>query len=170
MTLKDILLFIIGSITSLGVLAAGIGYLMGTARKKERDEKTEVVSSADQVSMFWKDQANEYKEMMKIRDEKNDGKVKDLTSEVNLLTKEVGELRGQLNAEKTQNERYEKIFQGRSPEQEEFMKFMIQATKDQAESHKGIMEVLNKVYKFAEMEHDRDFTVTAKVTKDGDGK
>lgn len=160
-------LYIIGILASLGLFAFGAGYLWSQAKKGSRVEKSEVISSAEGSKVFWKEQSEDYKEMMRVKDEKNDATVKELTIQINALTREVGELRGQLNAEKTQNEKLEKIFQGRSPEMEEFMKFMIQATKDQAESHKKIVEVLEKVHTFAEMEHDRDFKITATVSKDG---
>lgn len=116
------ILEISGIVAGLLIGLAGVSALIGVAvsqyRKGSRDEKTDVVSSAEKLTQFWREQADGYKLMMEERDKEN-------TEKINQLTREVGELRGQLNEKQTQYEKVEKILQGRNPEQDAFMKTMI---------------------------------------------
>lgn len=167
-TLETIFM-IVGVLGSIGLFAGGLGYLINLFKKGGREEKDDIITSSEKLTEFFKSQSEGYKIMMEAKDEKWRVELKEKDEkyriEVQSLTREVGELKGQLNAEKATNERLEKIFQNRSPEMEEFMKFMVQAVKDQTESHQKIVEVLFDIHKMAKDEHERDFSITAQVTK-----
>lgn len=107
-----------GGLLTLAAVAALVGVAVSQYRKGSREEKTDVVSSAEKLTNFWKEQSEGYKIMMEEKDKR-------YQEQINELTKQVGELRGQLNEKVAQAERYEKIFQGRNPEQEAFMKTML---------------------------------------------
>ena len=160
MPIKDIIQLAASIIFSIGVIAAGVGYALSQFRRGNRQDKEEVVSSADQLTNFWKEQVDGFKEIVKAQDEK-----------IQALTREVGELRGQLSSERNQNEELKKIFQNRNPEMEQFMKYMVQATKDQAESHGKIIEVLTALHKMSSSNHaliqetNKDLKIEAVVSK-----
>lgn len=118
MTYWQIALTIMGSMGGLGLFVFGAGYLVSQFRKGNKEDKTSVLQSAEQLTGFWKEQAEGYKIMMADKDEKHQKQIND-------LTKEVGELRGALNEKTASYEKLEKIFQGRSPEQDAFMKTML---------------------------------------------
>lgn len=147
MSLIDIIK--IGSQIAAGVgfLGAGIGFLVYSFKKSTRDESKAVTESADTIADFWKNQANEYKTMMATKDEK-------YTSQINELTTQVGELRGQLNAEKATNERLEKIFQNRNPEMEEFIRYMVQAVQNINEVHTSMVKVLSDIHAMSTSNHE----------------
>jgi hypothetical protein len=163
-TTLQIILTFVGILGALGLFAGGIGFLWTKIRggsKEAKTESTDLLTSNDQIKQFYKEQNDDLKEINKVLGEK-----------VDALTREVGEIRGQLIAEKTQNERLEKIFQNRDPETKQFMEFMMQAVKDQSqvakdqsESHKEIVRVLGEIHTMSKMEHERDFSISATVTK-----
>lgn len=105
---------IIGSIASIGILVGGAGYFLQAWRKGSKEEKTEVVSSADQLSSFWKEQVDGFKEVVATLQEK-----------INTMTGEIGELRGQLNEKTKQAAEYKEILQGQNPEMKQFMETML---------------------------------------------
>lgn len=126
MPIWQISIIVIGSIGSLGLLAFGAGYLMSQFGKGSRDDKTSIMESAEKLTTFWKDQAEGYKVMMAEKDNKNQGLIND-------LTRQVGELRGQLNEKQASYDKLEKVLQGRGPEQEKFMATMLSVA-EQAQS------------------------------------
>ncbi len=142
----------------IGILSGGIGYLISTFRKGSAEQKSDVISSSEQLSSFWKEQADGYKLMMAEKD-------RVYTDKLEKLTVEVGQIRGQLIEKEKQSAIYLEILQNRDPETKKFMELMIQAVKDQAESHSGIMKTLSEVHTMASMQHERDFKVTATVSK-----
>lgn len=164
METRTIIEFVLGTILSLGVLTGGIGYLVSQYKKGGKLQEEEVVSSADKLTQFWKDQADGYKEMMETKDKTN-------SEQINSLSTQVGELRGQLTAALNQNEELKKIFQGRSPEMEQFMKSMVQANTDQMENQKKMTIALDKILgtvlesnKLLK-EEAKDLEIVATVTK-----
>ncbi len=169
MDTTKIAIMVMGSIASLGILAGGLGFLMSKFKSGSKEEKEGLISSSEKLTEFWKSQSEGYKIMMEAKDEKwrLESKEKDekYRQEMQSLTREVGELRGQLNAEKSTNERLEKIFQGRNPEMEEFMKFMIQATTNQTEGQKAILEVLEEIKKMSLEEKTRELHLEGTVSK-----
>jgi hypothetical protein len=141
---------IIGTILAAALSIAAVVAIIGVAyaqfKKAFRNERVEAINSADTLAEFWHKQADEYKDAMALKDEK-------YTEQINKLTRELGEVRGELNAAKASNERLEKIFQGRDPEMQEFMRFMIQAVKDQAETHQKIVKVLDDIHNMSKSNH-----------------
>lgn len=147
-----------GALLDIGVFIGGIGYLLRSWKKEDRDEKTEVMSSSDTLTNFWKEQAEGYKVVMAEKDKANDIKF-------TALTKEVGEIRGQLIEKEKQNTQYLEILQNRNPEMQKFMEFMIQAMKNQDECNTKISTILSEIHTMAKAEHERDFNITAQITK-----
>lgn len=121
----QIIEFALGAFAALGIFAFGAGYLVSQFGKGKKEEKNDIVSSADQLTQFWKEQAEGYKVMMAEKDRSNDEKIQK-------LTREVGELRGQLTSTQEQNKKLEAIFQNRNPEMEAFMKTIL-AVADQSQ-------------------------------------
>lgn len=131
---------VLSSLASIGILAGGMGYLISSFR-----------GGSNKLTAFWKDQADGYKLMIAEKDRTNDDKFQ-------ALHKEIGELRGQLNAEQALNERLEKIFQNRNPEMDNFMKSM-------SENMVEVSRVLKEIHTMSKMEHERDFKVEATVSR-----
>jgi len=131
---------VISSLIGLGILAGGMGYLISSFR-----------GGGNKLTSFWKEQADGYKLMMVEKDRVNDEKFQ-------VLHKEIGELNGRLNAEQALNERLEKIFQNRNPEMDSFMKGMV-------DSMGQIGRVLSEIHTMTKAEHERDFQISATVTK-----
>lgn len=147
-TYLQYILTIFGVITMCGVAFAQF-------RKGSRGESSEIIK-------FYKEEALNYKDMLQKKEEAHTVKIseltKDFTEKINGLSREVGELRGQLTAEKKQNERFEQIFQNRNPEMEKFMTFMVNTQKE-------VVDVLKEIHAMTKAEHDRDFQVTSTITK-----
>lgn len=158
MTTKDIILYIITSLGSLGLVAGSIGYLVNSFRSGSKQEKGDVISSAEQLSQFWKDQAEGYKVMMEAKDIKN-------AEQINKLTGEVGELKGQLNAETAQKKEYLAILQNRDPETKKFMEFMIEATTTQTAINKETISILKEIHQMITEERDKELHIDATLTK-----
>lgn len=127
---------------SLATLAGVVGYVVISYKKSGKERIESVVNASDQLTSFWKDQVEGFKEMVATQNEK-----------IRTLTGEIGELRGQLNAEKKQNEELKKIFQGRDPEMQQFMKtllgvaeqsqrYMEEDKKYKADQHEALMVIL----------------------------
>jgi len=157
MTTMEIAQIAGGAVISLGIFAGGVGYLMQAYKKSGREERKDVTDSADTISEFWKKQAEELKLILQTKDTEFNAQLAKTTKEFNEkiqdLVKQVGILTGQLTAEKAANDRFEKIFQGRNPEMEEFMKFMVQSAKESQETHEKIIEVLTDLHKTSSSNH-----------------
>lgn len=141
----------------LGVLFFGGGYLISKWRsgtKEEEAESRDLISSNDQIKQFYKDQNDDLKAINKA-----------LSDKVEMLTREVGEIKGQLNAETKVKEEYLAILRGRDPETKKFMELMVQSVKDQAESQKEIIRVLSEIHSYAKQEHEREVHIEAQITK-----
>lgn len=150
----QLVLTIIGILGSIGLFAGGIGFLLSRFSKGRSEEKIDVISSADQLTSFWKEQVDGYKTV-----------VAELTEKIRVLTGEIGELRGQLQSEKKQTEMLERIFQNRDPETKKFMEHVMQSIKDQAQVNGEIVRILKEIHNMSKAEHERDFKVEATVTK-----
>lgn len=154
---KNIILIGASILAGLGVFAFGGGYLLSkwrTGSKEEQAEGRDLISSNDQIKQFYKEQNDDLKNINNALGEK-----------VEALTREVGEIRGQLNAEVRQKEAYLKILENRDPETKKFMELMTNAVKDQQIVNKEIVRILSEIHSMSTDEHNRDFKVTATVTK-----
>jgi hypothetical protein len=127
---------IIGSIASLGIVFGGAGYLVSVFRKGTKQEKSDIIQTSTQVTEFYKDQIQGFKDIVESQTEK-----------IRQLTGEIGELRGQLTTEKSQNDRLEKIFQNRNPEMDTFIKAVMGDMKHHEEYHAKSMELLGTMIK-----------------------
>jgi hypothetical protein len=150
----QLVLTIIGVLGSIGLFAGGLGFLLNRFSKGSSEEKTDVISSADQLTSFWKEQVDGYKTV-----------VSELTEKIRVLTGEIGELRGQLQSEKKQTEMLERIFQNRDPDSQKFMEHVMQSIKDQAGVNTEIVRILKEIHNMSKEEHERDFKIESTVTK-----
>lgn len=174
MNVNDIIKLILAVGGAITLIASGLGVFIYSYRKSGRQERKDVTDSADTISEFWKKQAEELKLILQTKDVEYNAQLTKVTKEFNEkiqeLTKQVGILTGQLTSEKAANDRFEKIFQGRNPEMEAFMKFMIQAAKDSQESHEQIVKVLTDLHKTSTSNHDILDSRTKKVELSGEMK
>lgn len=161
-----IFLLVIGSLASLGLLAGGIGYLLSKVNKGSREEKSDVISSADQLAGFWKEQVEGFRAVIAELTAKIEKQKDDHNAEMKKVLTELGEVRGRLGAETKAKEEYLAILQNRDPETKEFMKFMVKSVEDQGETHKELIRILGEIHTMAKAEHERDFKVTATVSKE----
>lgn len=148
----------------IGVCA--VAFTAGTAysqfKKGDRSGSTEIIN-------FYKGQASDYKDMVAKKDEAHSAEVKTITADFNdkiiNLTKDLAALRSQYIAEKAQREQYEAILKDKNPETEQFMKLMIKSVEDQGKINKEVVSLLSEIYKMSKDEHERDFNITAQITK-----
>lgn len=163
--------FTFAGFAALGVFFFGAGFWYSQFGKGKREEKDDIVSSADKLTQFWKDQAEGYKTMMVAKDKTNDDKIQQ-------LTREVGELRGQLTEKTAAYEKIEKIFQGKDDSTQAFMRtmlgvaeqsqtFMADNVKFQNDQHNIMVEIrdfmgnINTHLKDA----NKDLKIEAKISK-----
>lgn len=139
-TLKQFIQYAPQVAAFLVIFVAGGGYALKFFNKDSREEKSDVVSSANTIMEFWKNQAEQYK---LISDEKE----KSYSEKINNLIREVGELRGQLTAETAQKKEYLAILQNRDPETKKFMEIMLEFVKEQTETNLEITKVLSDIHK-----------------------
>lgn len=166
MHLGETIQSIIEIVGGLGVFGAGFGYLISQFKKGSNEQKKEVISSADQLTTFWKEQAEGYKAMAQSEKEAATIKDKDWNDKFNALATEVGQIKGQLLEKEKQAAQYLEILQNRDPSTLEFQKLMVNAVTEQSEVNKQIVMLLKDIYAMAKDEHDRDFKITTTVTKD----
>lgn len=158
MILKDVILIAVEILVGLGVFVGGVGYLYRTFSKSGRDEKADVLSSSEQLVDFWKQQVEGFKEVIKELREKLEIQAKEFNEKLQTMGNELGSVRGQLDAESRQKKDYLAILENRDPATKQFMEHMVKAMENQD-------KILQEIYKFAKVEHERDFKVEATVTK-----
>ncbi len=157
MTSTAVILSILGVLSSVGILAGGIGYLVGQFRrgtKQEKAESTDLIKSNDDIKQFYKEQNDDLKEINKV-----------LSQKIEVLTREVGEIRGQLTAETAQRKEYQLIFENRDPETKKFNELVIKSLSDLHKVSAEMVRVLGEIHNMSKLEHDRDLNITATVTK-----
>ncbi len=165
----DIALKIGAVMGTLGLFFGGLGYVIQKYKggsKEEKAENADLISSNDQIKQFYKEQNDELKDIIKAKDTAFAQREIEWNGKFNALTKEVGELKGQLTAENKQKEQYLAILQNRDPETKQFNEYMIKAVENQTEANRQIVKLLGEIHTMTKDEHDRDFQVTSIVTKD----
>ena len=169
MTLQQIILYVFGGLGSIGILGGGLGVLINQLRKAPREEKKDVMDSANSIMEFWKNQAEQLKVINDTKDKEYNDRIsvvtKEFTDKINILSKEVGTLTGRLDAAEKAKAEYLEILQDKDNSSQEFRKFMVDSMKNQLETHQKMVAVLNDIHGMTKAEHDRDFTVNATVTK-----
>jgi hypothetical protein len=158
MTPLQIAGIILGSLATLGIAAGGLGYLVSTFKKGEKVEKSDIVSSAEQLTQFWKDQADGYKTMMAEKDAKT-------AEQINALSREVGELKGQLISESKQKAEYLAILQNRDPDTKNFNDYVMQSIKNQEGINNEIVRILKEIHTMSTEETKRELHIEGTVTK-----
>ncbi len=154
----QIVLIVFGSIGMLGMFAGGFGALRASFRKGAKEEKQEVMGSSQEIINFWKGQAENLQTIL-------DRKEQDWNEKFQGLTREMGELRGQLNAERAQNDRLEKIFQNRDPETQKFMELVMKAIENQQMANQEFLKTLKEIHELVAQENNREMKVEAKISK-----
>lgn len=158
MDTRDYIELIIAGSGAIAFLAGGFGFAVYSYKKSGRQERKDVTETADVISDFWKSQAEKLEVILKKKDEEFSQKLaevtKDFNEKIQSLTEKIGVLTGQLSAEKMLNERLEKIFQNRSPEMEQFMKYMVDATEKHSETHDAMMKVLRDLHATSASNHE----------------
>lgn len=154
----QIILTVIGSIASLGILSGGAGYLVNSFKKGEKKDKADVINTSQEVINFWKSQAENFQTILSSKE-------KDWNQKFSDMSKELGQIQGQLASEKAQTERLEKIFQNRNPEQETFMKAVMLSIENQGNVNVEIVKLLGDIHKLAVDEHNRETKVETVITK-----
>lgn len=146
-------------IVAIGVIGLSVGNFITSFGKGARGSTGEMID-------FYKKESENYKDMMGKKEAAHGVEMKEMTEkfsgQVNDLTRQVGELQGQYNAEKKQREQYELILKDKNPETEAFMKLVIKSCDDQGKVNKEVVEsltkmseVLKEVYTMVKSEHDR---------------
>lgn len=143
-----------------GVFLGGVGFAYEKIFKGRKEAKTDEVSSADNLITFWKERAEEYRTALEAHRTETNSKLTE-------LTRQIGELQGQLKSEATTKKEYLAILQGRDPETKKFMEYMMKATEDHDKAHGEIMKVLGEIHKMTKAEADRELHITSTVVKDG---
>lgn len=161
----QVTLTIIGVLGSVGLFAGGIGFLISKFNKGKQEERTDVISSADQLASFWKEQVEGFKSVIKELTEKLEKQKDDHTVEMKKVLTELGEVRGQLTAESKQKGEYLAILQNRDPETKKFMEIMLKFVDTQSKTNSELARVLKDIHTMAKLEHDRGLEVTSTVTK-----
>lgn len=156
-SIGKILLIILSSLAGLGLFFFGGGYLISKFKngsKEEEAESVDLIKSNDTIKAFYKEQNEDLKTINK-----------ELGAKVELLTREVGEIKGQLNAETKAKEEYLAILRGRDPETKKFMELLVQAVKDQQEANAGILETLAEIHRMVKADHEKEIHIDATVSK-----
>lgn len=152
MTFPNILLYILGSLASIGLTAGGLGYLISQFRGGTKRANTEIASSSTEIITFYKTENESLKMIMKEKDQSNDDKFQKLTSEI-------GEIRGQLIEKEKQNKQYLDIINNRGPETEQFQTAMLDGLSKLA-------TVIGEIHTLAIQEHERELSITSTITKE----
>lgn len=156
----------------ISVIAAGILYWRRGASKAS----VEVLDLYEKNIAALKEQmarmAQEHKEQLIIYEKKHH----DLRNELQTLTLQLGNLQGQLTEKDKKIDDYIKVFQGRSPEQEQYMADMRAFTagvakymKDSAEIFAGMKTFMSGLNEKADS-NERFNTEVAAATKKEQGK
>ena len=161
----QIILTVVGILGSLGLFAGGVGFLVSKFNKGKSEERTDVISSADQLASFWKEQVDGFKEIIKELTAKLEKQKDDHTNEMKKVLTELGEVKGQLTAESKQKAEYLSILQNRNPEMQKFMEIMLKFVETQTKTNNELARVLKDIHSMAKQEHDKDFKIESTITK-----
>lgn len=142
----QVILTIVGIIGNIGLFAGGLGFLFSRFKKGNTEEKADVISSADQLVNFWKEQVEGFKEVIKELREKLDSQTKEFNVQLQAMGNELGQVKGQLEAEARQKKEYLAILENRDPATKQFMEHMVQATENQD-------KILQEIFKFLKPEN-----------------
>lgn len=156
----------------ISMVAAGVLYWRRGASKTS----SEVLDLYEKNISALKEQmarmSEEHKEQLAAYDKKHH----DLRNELQTLTLQLGNLQGQLTEKEKKIEDYIKVFQGRSPEQEQYMEDMRLFTagvakymKDSAEIFAGMKSFMSGLNDKA-ITNERFNTEVASATKREEGK
>ncbi len=109
-----------GGLAGIGVLCGGLGFAYSqfkSGSNKAKDDLVQTLKDALEIEKAKVFQLNEEKNMLQ----------KAYQEQINVLTMEVGKLKGLHEANERKIKEYTDILQGRSPEQKKFMKDTVSA-------------------------------------------
>jgi hypothetical protein len=150
----NVLEIIISSIAGIGIFAGGLGYFISLFKSGSR----KMMSDQNEYVVFYKTENQNLKDIIKEKDASNDAKFQ-------AMSKEIGEIRGQLIEKEKQNKAYLEILQNRDPDTLKFQELMTKACIDQGSVNTEIVKILKDIHQMAVIEHERDIKVTSIVTK-----
>lgn len=160
-----ILLSIAAALGSAGLLIGGTGYVISIFKKGSKQKDSDVLSSADQLSSFWKEQVEGFKTIIAELTSKLEKQKDDHNIEMKKLIDELGQVKGQLNAETKAKSEYLDILQNRDPETKKFMEYMIKAVENQSSINAEIVRVLGEIHSMTKAENERDLKIDATIHK-----
>lgn len=165
MEIEKTLLLIFGSIAGIGVLAGGFGYLMSVVKKGSRQKDAELMTNAEQIANFYKEQTDQYKIIVSEKEAQWAVKEGEWNKRFTDLSREVGLIKGQLVEKEKQAKEYLDILQNRDPETKKFYELVISAIDNQNKVNAEITRVLKEIHTMTTLEHERDLKVIATVSK-----
>lgn len=101
-------------------VVTGIGVWRGMYSKASKQQNTEVISSAETLTSFWKEQAEGYKVMMAEKETT-------WNSKFETLTRELGILQGQLTTTESQRAQLDAMLTDRDPQTQKFQTEVIKS-------------------------------------------
>lgn len=137
-------------IVSLGVLIAGVGYAYGQfwgGRKKQASEQT--IANTALINGL-QTQLDGFEKLVAALKAEHKEEMEKLRSENIRLTKELGELTGQVREKESKLAEYKEIFQGRDPNNEAFTKLMTESVVNTAKCFDSITKTLLKLEQWTE--------------------
>jgi len=128
METRDVIELTLTVASGIAVITGIVGAVIYGLRRGTRQEKNEVISSAAEITAFWKSQAEDYKKMNEALVAKMDAQKADYTTQIHALSKELSEIRGKFDQTEKQKLEYLSILQNRDPALTEYIKFARETT------------------------------------------
>lgn len=129
---------IFGGLSGVGVLAAGIGFAYAQFKSGANKAKDDLILTLKETAVVEREKAERVSaEKLTLMNSHQ--------TQINELNKQIGILQGTLQANDTKLKEYTDILQGRSPEQAQFMEFMIKSTKENSECIKFSTDILRQI-------------------------
>lgn len=137
-----------GGFAGLGVLMAGIGFAYAQFKSGAGKAKDDLINTLKESIDAEKAVAE------RVSKEKNEI-LASHQLQINQLTEKIGKLTGLYEASEARNKEYVAILQGRSPEQKQFMEFMVNAATESSKTTlaaqdymKNTAEILSEIKTF----------------------
>lgn len=138
----------IGGLPGLGLLLAGSGFAYAQFKQGGTRAKDEVIATYKEQAVAEKERASRLAEEKTVL-------INSHQIQINELNNKMGKLQGAYEQSEKRNKEFLEIFQGKNPEQTEFMKYLTAVAADSAkfmlegrEYMRGTTEILNDIKTF----------------------